>query len=86
MRWTKPLDAEPGHWKKQLPGKLLRLASHGDTASVDAMLDAGTYSIDHRGSHGRTVLFEAVRRGRTETATRLLERGADPNLRGGLEK
>src|ERR1700688_3612942 len=25
-RWVRPLDVEPGHWKKQLPAKYLRVA------------------------------------------------------------
>ena len=81
-RWQKPLDVEPGHWKKQLPGKHLNIAARGDLAALEALLDEHPQWLDRRGNHGRTFLFEAVRKGRVELVQRLLSRGAEPNLTG----
>ncbi len=81
-RWVKPLDVEPGHWKKQLAGKYLRLAERGRIDAVFALLEEHPEFLNKRGSHGRTLLWSAIRSGRLELVRRLLERGAGVNLTG----
>ena len=81
-RWAKPLDVEPGHWKQQLAGKHLKLAERGNIDEVQSLLDAHPDFLNKRGSHGRTLLWSAVRHGRLELARWLLDQGADVNLTG----
>lgn len=81
-RWVRDLDVPPGHWKRQLPGKHLKLAVRGDLDGLSKLLAGHPDWLDRRGSHGRTFLFEAVRRGHTELVGWLLERGADITLTG----
>lgn len=82
QRWTRPLDVEPGHWKKQLPGKLLRIAAKGDVAGLRAMLGANPENLNRRGSHGRTLLWKAVKAGKQDAARFLVDAGADVALTG----
>ncbi len=44
------------------------------------LLIARMQDIDARNEHGRTALFDAVRRGRSEDVETLLAAGADPNI------
>lgn len=81
-RWVRPLDVEPGHWKKQLPGKYLKLAERGLVERVEALLDDHPEFLNKRGSHGRTLLWSAVRYGRLELTKWLLANGADAELTG----
>ena len=81
-RWVKPLDVEPGHWKKQLPTKYLKYASSKDDSKLHELLRKRPELINRQGPHGRTFLFEAIRRGRTSSVQWLLDQGADPNLTG----
>lgn len=81
-RWVKPLDVEPGHWKKQLPTKYLNYASAKDDSKLRDLLIKDPRLINKQGPHGRTFLFEAIRRGRISTVKWLLAQGADPNLTG----
>jgi ankyrin repeat protein len=84
QRWERPeiFDAEPGHWKKQLAGKNLRVAAKGDATGLKAMLAAHPDFINKRGPHGRTLLWEATRAGRMPAVKFLVERGANVNLTG----
>lgn len=81
-RWVRELDVAPGYWKKQLPGRYRRLAERGDLKGMQALLEDHPDWINRRGSHGRTFLFEAVRKGRHELVVWLLELGADMSLTG----
>ena len=83
-RWVRPLNVAPGHWKKQLPGKYLKLAQRGDTHSVRALLEEQPSYINKRGSHGRTLLWSAVRHGHFKLTQWLLKHGADVNLTGSV--
>ena len=81
-RWVRPLDVPPGHWKKQLSGKLRDLAIKGKLDQLKQVIAADPSLLNKRGSHGRTFLFEAVRKNRFETVMWLLEQGADVQLTG----
>lgn len=81
-RWVRPLDVPPGHWKKQLSGKLRDLAIRGKLDQLKQLIEADPSLLNKRGSHGRTFLFEAVRKNRLETVLWLLEQGADVHLTG----
>ena len=71
QRWTKPLDVEPGHWKKQLPQKRLKVAAKDDVEGLRALLAANSLDLNRRGPHGRTLLWEAVRAGKEAAVCRL---------------
>lgn len=81
-RWVRPLDVPPGHWKKQLPGKLRDLAIKGKLDQLKRLLANDPSLLNKRGSHGRTFLFEAVRKNRQEVVSWLLDQGADVQLTG----
>lgn len=81
-RWVRPLNTEPGHWKKQMPGKVLKLATLKDSAKLREYLQSNPDQINKQGPHGRTLLFEAIRKGRLDNVRYLLDRGANPNLTG----
>ena len=83
-RWVRQAvsQVEPGHWKKQLPTKHLKLAERGDRASLEALLAESPELLNHRGSHGRTFLFEAVRKGREHLVKWLIDQGANIHLTG----
>lgn len=81
-RWVKPLEPKSRHWKKQLAGKHLKLAERGQVDEVRNLLEEHPEFLNKRGSHGRTLLWSAVRRGRLELVRWLLNKGADPNLTG----
>src|SRR6188768_102626 len=53
----------PGFWKRQLPTKTLALAVKGDLSALKQLLDEHPEFISKRGPHGRTLLWEAARRG-----------------------
>lgn len=81
-RWVRPFDAPPGWWKKQLPTKFLKLAGQGKLSDLTTLLNTHPDLLNHRGPHGRTFLFEAVRRGRQDIVELLIARGADVSLCG----
>ena len=74
QRWIKAsiFDVEPGHWKKQLPAKHLKVAARGKVAELEHMLSSNSEFLNKRGSHGRTLLWEACRKGRLEAVRYLL--------------
>jgi len=83
-RWVRKevLNAEPGYWKKQLATKHLKLAERGDQKSLEVLLGESPELTNRRGSHGRTFLFEAVRKGRTALVEWLIDLGANVDLTG----
>lgn len=80
--WTRPLDKPPGHWKKQLPGKHLKLAAKGDIGGIQSLLADNPTFLNQPANHGRTLLWEATRAGKLDTVQFLLDQGADVTLRG----
>jgi ankyrin repeat protein len=79
---VRPLDVEPGHWKKQLPGKYLAIARQGDLSGLAELLQAHPEYLNKRGSHGRTLLWEATRAGKLDAVRWLIEAGAAVNATG----
>jgi ankyrin repeat protein len=84
QRWERPeiYSVEPGHWKKQLAGKYLSVATKGDVPALKTLLKDHPEFLNKRGNHGRTLLWEATRSGRLTAVKFLVERGADVNLTG----
>lgn len=82
QRWERPeiYEAPPGFWKRQLSGDVLAIAAHGDVAVLKQLLAEQPEVLNQRGSHGRTLLWEAVRAGRTPAVRLLIEAGADLTL------
>jgi ankyrin repeat protein len=81
-RWERPLDFPPGHWKQQLPGKYLEIAARGDLNGLEILLAEHPEFLSKRGSHNRTLVWEATRRGKLTAVKWLTERGADLNATG----
>jgi ankyrin repeat protein len=82
QRWERPLNFPPGHWKqgnwvRQLPGKVRDLAARGDLEGLKQLLALHPEYLSKRGSHNRTFLWEAARRGRLEMVKWLVEQGAE---------
>jgi ankyrin repeat protein len=82
QRWERPLDFEPGHWKKQLPTKYLQVAARGDFDGLRQLLAEHPEFLNKRGSHGRTLLWEATRWGKLEAVKWLVEQGAEVDATG----
>jgi len=82
QRWVRPLDVEPGHWKKQLATKHLAVATKGKVQPLMALLNANPEFLNKRGGHGRTLLWEAARAGKLAAVEFLVERGADVEATG----
>jgi ankyrin repeat protein len=78
QRWVSPAvyDMPSGFWKQQLPAKTLKLAVKGDLAGVKRHLKQHPDDLNRRGSHGRTLLWEAARWGRRNLVAWLLDQGA----------
>src|SRR5262245_61753029 len=82
QRWERPLDFPPGFWKRQLPTKVLAVAAKGDVAALRALLSEHPDTLNRRGSHNRTLLWEAVRRGKLDAVRWLVEQGAEVDATG----
>lgn len=72
-----------------LPGKIsdfmkigVAAAGRGDVKAVGDILEQRPEWITRGGAHGRTMLWEAARRGKIEMVKYLAERGADIDDRG----
>ena len=81
-RWAKPLEKYAGQWLQQLPGKYLSLAARGHLPELQDLIATHPDLLNRRGAHGRTFLFEAIRKNRVDTVNWLLEQGADIDLTG----
>jgi ankyrin repeat protein len=55
---------------------VLALAVKGDISGLEALLAHNPDALNRRGPHGRTLLWEAARRGHTDAVAWLIERGA----------
>jgi len=84
QRWARPevFHAPPGFWKQQLSGNLLKIATKKDITALKKLLKQLPDALNKRGSHGRTLLWEAVRAGRIDAVQFLIDAGADVNLTG----
>ena len=82
QRFLRPFDLEPGHCKKQLPGKYLAIARKGDVEGLRALLRERPEFLSKRGPFGRTLLWEAARNGRMPAVKMLVGLGADVNATG----
>lgn len=84
QRWERPwiYSAPPGFWKRQLPTKYLKIAAKGDIDALRQLLAQHPEFLNKRSSHNRTLLWEAVRRGRLPTVQWLVEQGAEINATG----
>jgi ankyrin repeat protein len=80
QRFVKPLNVPPGFWKKQLPGRVLDLAIQGDIDELSQLLSLHPEFLNKRGSHNRTFLWVAARRGNLPLVQWLVEQGADINI------
>ncbi len=65
--------------------RLIEAAQQGNLAAADAALADGA-DPNTRDAFGQTVLCQAILNRRIEVALRLLERGADPSLRGSMAR
>ena len=70
--WLKPLDPRTD--------ALLKAAARGDVGAIGALIAAGI-NIDARDQRGYTALWNAILRGRNDTALFLLDAGADARRR-----
>jgi ankyrin repeat protein len=79
QRWERPwiYDVPPGFWKQQLSTKYRAIAVKGDLDGLRQLLTEHPEFLNKRGSHNRTLLWEAVRRGRLPAVQWLVEQGAD---------
>ena len=82
QRWIRPGLDEPGLFRGQMPTKHLALAARGDMAGLRALIKAHPDYLSKRANHNRTLLWEAVRRGRMPVVRWLVERGADVDATG----
>jgi ankyrin repeat protein len=82
QRWERPLDILPGRWKQQLATKYLRVAARGDLKALRQLLVVHPDFLNKRGNHGRTLLWEAARRGKLDAVKWLVEQGAELDATG----
>ena len=82
QRWVRPFNFPPGFWKQQLPGKYLAVGARGDIEALHELLVAHPEFLNKRGSHNRTLLWEATRRGKLAAVKWLAERGAELDATG----
>src|SRR5690242_10905455 len=76
QRWVKPQALEPGQWRWQLHNRQLALGVKGDLPGMRRLLKERPAALNQRGQHGRTLLWEAARRGHKAAVQWLLARGA----------
>lgn len=76
QRWERPLNFPPGYWKQQLPAHYLAVARRGELTALQQLLAEHPTFLSRRGSHNRTLLWEATRRGKLAAVQWLVEKGA----------
>jgi ankyrin repeat protein len=82
QRWERPFNFPPGYWKRQLPARYLKIAARGDLNLLGQLLAEHPEFLSKRGSHNRTLLWEAARKGRLAAVQWLMEQGADIDATG----
>jgi ankyrin repeat protein len=84
QRWVRPdvMSAPPGHWKKQLPTKHLKVAATGNVHALKTLLAQHPEFLNRRANHNRTLLWEATRAGKLPAVKLLVAAGADVNATG----
>jgi ankyrin repeat protein len=78
MGWT----MLPGLLFSEQDEALFRAARHGDRAGVEHALETGASLVHTAPIDRKTALFRAAVFGHADVVRLLLERGADPNVRG----
>ena len=71
----KPLTGNAGDFS----GIVLKAAARGDVEAVKHYLKINPDWLNQEGPHGRTLLWEAVYKGRTSFVSEILKMGADVN-------
>jgi ankyrin repeat protein len=82
QRMVRPLEFLPEARKHMLRTKDLKIATRGDIAGLKQLLALHPDRLNRRGSHNRTLLWEAVRTGKLPAVEWLVEQGADMNATG----
>ncbi len=82
QRMVRSLDFLPEARKQMLRTRDLEVAGKGDIEGLRHLLTRHPEWLNRRGSHNRTLLWEAVRRGKLPAVQWLVEQGADVNATG----
>jgi len=82
QRMVRPLDFLPQARKQMLRTKVLKIAARGDVEGLRQLLTSHPEWLSRRGSHNRTLLWEAVRAGKLPAVRWLVEQGAEVNATG----
>jgi len=84
QRWENPFiyTVPPGFWKQQLSTKTRAIAVKGDLDGLRQLLTEHPEFLNKRGSHNRTLLWEAASHGRLPAVCWLVEQGADIDATG----
>ncbi len=81
QRWEREwiYSVPAGFWKRQLPVKYLQIAAQNNVEALRELISEHPDYLNKRSSHNRTLLWEAVRRGKLPAVRWLVEQGADVN-------
>jgi ankyrin repeat protein len=82
QRMVRPLGFLPEARKRMMRTKDLEIAAKGDMEELRKLLVRHPERLNQRSSHHRTLLWEAVRRGKMPAVKWLVEQGADVNAVG----
>jgi uncharacterized protein len=82
QRMVRPLDFLPEARKGMLRTKHLEIGAKGNIEGLRQLLALHSDWLNRRGSHSRTLLWEAVRRGKLPAVQWLVEQGAEVNAPG----
>ena len=82
QRMVRPLDFLKGIREQLLANKYLEFGVHGDIEGLRQLLVRQPDFLNKRGNHHRTLLWEAVRRGKLLAVEWLVAQGAEVNATG----